>query len=181
MMNDAAASAPGDTQDSGIRYAIADCPLDRMLVAATPLGVCAVFFGADDRALRAALEADFPDAPLTRDDAGLAEPVSGVVAHFDREAAGDLPLDVRGTAFRERVWRALREIPRGETRTYAEIAAAIGAPGAARAVGSACAANPVSLVIPCHRALRADGGAGGYRWGVERKERLLAIERTVNR
>ena len=161
-----------------IRYAFADCPLDRMLAAATERGVCAVFFGADDGALRAELEAEFPLAKLERDESGLGGPVERIVARFaSAPAAGDLPLDLRATAFQARVWRALQAIPRGETRSYAEIAAALGKPRAARAVGAACAANPVSLVVPCHRAARADGGLGGYRWGLERKERLLAIER----
>ena len=165
-----------------IRYTLADSPLDRMLVAATARGVCAVFFGADDRELTESLAADFPHAAPVRDDSGLGALADRVVARFGAApVSGDPPLDVRATAFRARVWRALRAIPRGETRTYAEIAAAAGAPGAARAAGSACAANPASLLIPCHRALRADGGLGGYRWGLERKKRLLAIERAAGR
>ena len=162
---------------AAIRYTLAGCALDRVLVAATARGVCAVFFGADDRGLEAALAAEFPRAGRRRDDEALAAPVAGVVARLDGATAENIPLDVRATAFRARVWRALRAIPRGETRTYADIAAEIGAPRAPRAVGGACAANPVSLLIPCHRAVRGDGGLGGYRWGVERKARLLAIER----
>lgn len=169
-------------RSAAIRYALAGCALDRALVAATARGICAVFFGDDDRALAAALAAEFPHARRLRDDAALAAPVAGVVARLeDAPAAGDLPLDVRATAFQARVWRALRAIPRGETRSYADIAAQIGAPGAARAVGGACAANPASLLIPCHRAVRGDGGLGGYRWGIERKARLLALERKTGR
>ncbi len=161
-----------------IRYALADCPLDRMLVAATARGICAVYFGADDRALCGELAAEFPHAALARDDEGLGALAARVAAHLGTvPVSGDISLDVRASAFQARVWRALQDIPRGETRTYREIAAAIGAPRAARAVGRACATNPASLVIPCHRAVRADGGLGGYRWGLERKERLLAIER----
>lgn len=163
---------------AAIRYAIADCPLDRVLAAATERGVCAVFFGADDEALAAELAADFPHAVLTRDDAGLGALTARIAARIAGDPpAGDLPLDVYATAFQARVWRALQAIPRGETRGYAAIAASIGAPGAARAVGGACAANPASLLIPCHRALRGDGGLGGYRWGIDRKRKLLAIER----
>ena len=166
---------------AAIRYALADCALDRVLVAATPRGVCAVFFGDDDHALAAALAAEFPHAEPRRDDAAPAA-VAEIVARLEgAPAAEDIPLDVRATAFRARVWRVLRAIPRGETRSYADIAAQIGAPVAARAVGSACAANPASLLIPCHRALRSDGGLGGYRWGIERKARLLAIERETGR
>ena len=141
-----------------------------------------MFFGDDDRALAAALATEFPHARRLRDDAALAAPIAGVVARLEgASAAGDLPLDIRATAFQARVWRALRAIPRGETRSYADIAAQIDAPGAARAVGGACAANPASLLIPCHRAVRGDGGLGGYRWGIERKERLLAMERETGR
>ena len=169
-------------RSAAIRYALAGCALDRALVAATARGICAVFFGDDDRALAAALATEFPYARRLRDDAALAAPVAGVVGRLeDAPAAGDLPLDVRATAFQARVWRALRAIPRGETRSYADIAAQIGAPGAARAVGGACAANPASLLIPCHRAVRGDGGLGGYRWGIERKARLLALERETGR
>ncbi len=169
-------------RSAAIRYALADCALDRAFIAATARGICAVFFGDDDRALAAALATEFPHARRLRDDAALAAPVANIVARLQgAPAAGDLPLDVRATAFRARVWRALRAIPRGETRSYADIAAQIGAPGAARAVGGACAANPASLLIPCHRAVRGDGGLGGYRWGIERKARLLAMERETGR
>ena len=167
---------------AAIRYALADCALDRVLVAATPRGVCAVFFGDGDRALEAALAAEFPHAEPRRDDDAPAAAVAEIVARLEGAPADeDIPLDVRATAFQARVWRALCGIPRGETRSYADIAAQIGAPGAARAVGSACAANPASLLIPCHRAMRSDGGLGGYRWGIERKARLLAMERETGR
>ncbi len=166
-----------------ISYTAVPSPLGTVLVAATAAGVCAVRFvdpGHDDRTeLEAALRAEFPAATLTPDDDGLKAAAAAVV-----EAAGgggglDLPLDVRATAFQLRVWRALREIPRGETRSYTQVAEAIGQPRAVRAVASACAANPVALVVPCHRVVAAGGGLAGYRWGVDRKRALLDAERTA--
>ena len=161
-----------------IRYALADCPLGSMLAAETERGVCAVLFADGSAAAVDELAARFPDAAAIRDDGRLADTVAGLLALFDGASAGGMRLDARGTPFQARVWGALQAIPRGETRAYAQLAADIGAPArAARAVGAACAANPVALAIPCHRAVRADGGLGGYRWGLDRKERLLAIER----
>ena len=152
--------------------------LGRLLVAATERGVCMVSLGDTEAFLEAELENEFPEAEIGRDDGALAEWVGAVL---DLAGAGtphaDLPLDIRATAFQWRVWRELKAIPAGETRTYGEIAAALGQPGAARAVGRACATNPVSLVVPCHRAVGGDGKMHGYRWGVERKETLLERER----
>ena len=160
-----------------LRYTIVPCPLGRLLVAATERGVSLVSLGDADAALERVLRDEYPAAGLTRDDAALAEQVRHIVKHLEgREPHLDLPVDVRATAFQWRVWEELRRIPRGETRSYAEVARAIGQPRAVRAVARACATNPVALVVPCHRVVPAAGGAGGYRWGVERKARLLASE-----
>ncbi|MCH9013467.1 MAG: bifunctional DNA-binding transcriptional regulator/O6-methylguanine-DNA methyltransferase Ada [Proteobacteria bacterium] len=163
-----------------IGYTIAASPLDRLLVGATARGVCALYLGGDDGALEAALDAEYPAADITRDDAGLGPWVDAVLAHLEGRAPDlDLPLDVRATAFQRQVWEALRAIPYGETRSYGEVARAIGRPTAARAVARACATNRVSVVVPCHRVVRGDGGLGGYRWGTERKKALLAKERAT--
>lgn len=160
-----------------ITFAIADCPLGRLLVAATARGVCAVMLGNRDPDLEAELSGDFPAAEILRDDGVLADHVAHILEHLDGATpVPDLPLDVRATAFQWRVWECLRRIPPGQTMTYGEIAAVIGHPRAARAVGRACATNPVSLVVPCHRAVGADGSLTGYRWGVQRKRDLLARE-----
>ncbi len=163
-------------------YGIVDCALGRLLVAATARGICAVYLGDDDRSLEGALGAEYPAAEIARDDAGLADWMGGIAAHLEgaRPHVG-LPLDVQATAFQRRVWEELRRIPYGETRTYGEVARAIGRPGAARAVARACATNPVSVVVPCHRVVRGDGGLGGYRWGAARKEALIEKERAVAR
>jgi AraC family transcriptional regulator of adaptative response/methylated-DNA-[protein]-cysteine methyltransferase len=167
--------------DAAVAFTIAASSLGRLLVAATPRGVCAVRFGDDDVALEAALADEFPRATVTRDDDGLGAVVRAVLDHLDgNEPHLDLPLDVRATAFQWQVWEALRAIPAGEVRTYAEVAGAIGRPSAARAVAGACAANPVAVLVPCHRVVPANaggvGGVGGYRWGPERKRRLLEGE-----
>jgi AraC family transcriptional regulator of adaptative response/methylated-DNA-[protein]-cysteine methyltransferase len=161
-----------------IRFAIVPSPLGQLLVAATANGVCKVSLGDSDAQLERRLRAEFPRAVVEHDDDGsLAELAGRVVAHIRGDgAAHDLPLDVRGTAFQQQVWRALLAIPYGETRSYAEVAAAIGQPTATRAVARACATNPVAVVIPCHRVVRSDGGLGGYAGGVGRKERLLEVE-----
>lgn len=161
-----------------IRFAIVPSPLGHLLVAATASGVCTVSLGDTDAQLERRLRGEFPRAVVERDgDGSLAELAGRVVAHIRGDGrAHDLPLDVRGTAFQQQVWRALLSIPYGETRSYAEVAAAIGQPTATRAVARACATNPVAVVIPCHRVVRSDGGLGGYAGGVERKERLLEIE-----
>jgi len=161
-----------------IRYTIADSPLGRILVAATRKGVCMVSLGDHDAHLEHELRHDFPTAEIARDDKALGAWVKALLRHLDGKAPHiDLPLDVRATAFQRKVWQALREIPYGEHRTYKEIAAALGIPNAARAVGRACATNPVSLIVPCHRAVGSSGDLTGYRWGVARKKALLAQER----
>ncbi|MFZ5623533.1 MAG: bifunctional DNA-binding transcriptional regulator/O6-methylguanine-DNA methyltransferase Ada [Gemmatimonadota bacterium] len=160
-----------------IRYTIVDSPVGRLLAGATDRGVAAVILGESDAAVEALLADEYPRAVRLRDDEGLAEWVDGVLRLLEGDAARDrLPVDVPATDFQLRVWAALRRIPFGTTRTYGEIAAELGAPGAARAVARACATNPIALVVPCHRVVREDGALGGYRWGIERKERLLAEE-----
>lgn len=159
-----------------ICYDIVDCPLGRALLAATPGGICAVAFGDGDRALTADLRARFPRATIRRD-SRLLRRAGGLLRRVFAGAAPDLPLDVRATAFQARVWRELQAIPAGATRTYGEIARRMGRPGSARAVGRACASNPVALLIPCHRAVGGGGALTGYRWGTERKKALLAMER----
>jgi len=161
-----------------IRFAILPSPLGQLLVAATPKGVCAVSLGDSDAQLERRLHAEFPRAIIEPDaDGSLAALAAKVLGHVRGDgAAHDLPLDVRGTAFQQQVWRALLAIPYGETRSYAQVATAIGQPNATRAVARACATNPVAVVIPCHRVIRSDGSLGGYAGGVDRKERLLQIE-----
>ncbi|HEV2575818.1 MAG TPA: bifunctional DNA-binding transcriptional regulator/O6-methylguanine-DNA methyltransferase Ada [Acidobacteriaceae bacterium] len=160
-----------------IRWSTADSPLGRVLVATTDRGLCAVLFADSDKQAERELEARFAKATLQRDDSGLGQALPFVLSHLTESAsAASLPFDVRATSFQHRVWEALRAIPRGETRTYSQIAQTIGAPKAVRAVGAACGANPLAVVVPCHRAVGADGRLTGYRWGVERKRRLLAME-----
>ena len=165
-------------QGARIHYTIVPSPLGRLLIAATDKGVCFVALGDREEALTQDLEAEFPAAAeITRNDEALAATVETVVAYLQgRVPHVDLPLDVRATAFQRRVWQELLAIPPGETRTYSQIAETLGLPKGQRAVGRACATNPVSLLIPCHRALRADGGLGGYRWGLGRKQALLSLE-----
>ncbi|MGE0154510.1 MAG: bifunctional DNA-binding transcriptional regulator/O6-methylguanine-DNA methyltransferase Ada [Reyranellaceae bacterium] len=165
-----------------IDYAIAPSPLGKLLVAATPRGVCAVFLGDSEALLQAELRQDFPAATIARDEAALKPRLQAVLARLEGRkrtaiAARDLPLDIRATAFQWQVWQALTEIPEGQTRTYGEIAAALGHPKAARAVGRACATNPVSIVVPCHRAVGSTGSLTGYRWGLKRKRTLLEREK----
>lgn len=163
-----------------IRFAVGECVLGSILVARSERGVCAIFMGDDPEALARELQDRFPRATLIGGDAGFERLVARVVGFVEAPGLGlDLPLDVRGTAFQQRVWQALREIPAGSTATYTEIAARIGAPKSVRAVAGACAANPVALAIPCHRVIRNDGGLAGYRWGVERKRALLQREATA--
>jgi AraC family transcriptional regulator of adaptative response/methylated-DNA-[protein]-cysteine methyltransferase len=162
-----------------IAYTTFSSPIGEVLVAATERGICSVKLGDDATAL---LAEEFSEAERVRDPQALAAAQRAVLEFLKGDGTlAQLPLDVRGTAFQRRVWEALRAIPRGETRSYQQIARTIGAPRAVRAVGSACGANPVALVIPCHRALRSDGGLGGYAWGLERKQRLLAIEKRTRR
>jgi AraC family transcriptional regulator of adaptative response/methylated-DNA-[protein]-cysteine methyltransferase len=161
-----------------IAYAIVASPLGRLLVAATAKGVCFISLNDTDAALSEALHAEFPQADeIVRDERAIAPAVEAVLHHLAGEGPhAALPLDIRATAFQRRVWQELLAIPPGETRTYSEIAQAIGVPKGQRAVGRACATNPVSILIPCHRALRGDGSLAGYRWGVERKRALLTRE-----
>lgn len=160
-----------------IRFAIGDCSLGAILVAATATGICCILLGDDPDALARNLQDRFPKARLVGGDAGFEQWVATVVGFVERPQAGlDLPLDVRGTAFQQRVWRALCEIPAGSTASYAEVADRIGSPRAVRAVARACAENPIAVAIPCHRVVRRDGALSGYRWGVERKRTLLDRE-----
>jgi AraC family transcriptional regulator, regulatory protein of adaptative response / methylated-DNA-[protein]-cysteine methyltransferase len=165
-----------------IDYTMVDSDYGRVLVAATHKGIAAVFLGDNDRTLEKNLKHDFPAADITRNDRALGRRVKNVLARlYGRKPsaldAADVPLDIVGTAFQWKVWKALTQIPPGQTRSYGEIAKSIGAPAAARAVGRACATNQAAGVIPCHRAVGARGALTGYRWGVARKERLLADER----
>jgi AraC family transcriptional regulator of adaptative response/methylated-DNA-[protein]-cysteine methyltransferase len=164
-------------QDERIRYTSVATPLGIVVVACTPRGVCFVQLGPDEAALTAALVTEFPSAHVERDDDGLVEVALVLVGAVRGDAdAAALPVDLAGTAFQIRVWEALRAIPAGQTRTYSEVAAQIGAPAAVRAVASACAANTVAIAVPCHRVVRRDGSLGGYRWGIAAKEALLAVE-----
>ena len=157
--------------------AVGECWLGSVLVAATGKGVCAIMLGSAPDALRRDLQDRFPRAKLVGGDRDFEELVASVIGLVEMPALGlDLPLDVRGTAFQQRVWRALRDIPAGSTASYTEIARRIGASTAVRAVAGACAANPIAVVIPCHRVVRSDGTLSGYRWGVTRKRALLERE-----
>ena len=160
-----------------ISYTIVASPMGRLLVAVTERGVCAVRMGDTDSELEKDCARSFP-ATLERDDAALQEPVEKILNHLtNKEPQLDLPLDIRSTAFQRQVWEQLRAIPYGQTVSYGEVAKALGKPGAVRAVGRACATNPVALVIPCHRVVREDQSLGGYRWGLERKQKLIDHER----
>lgn len=168
---------PSAWRDGGrgatIRWALAETSLGPMLVAATERGVCRLAFGTDE----ADLKSRFPNAAIGPGGEPMRDLVAAAVAAVERPGQGhDLPLDVRGTAFQEAVWRELSRIPPGQSLSYAALAAQAGKPGAARAVGTACGANPVAVLIPCHRARRGDGSPGGYAWGLERKAALLARE-----
>jgi AraC family transcriptional regulator of adaptative response/methylated-DNA-[protein]-cysteine methyltransferase len=160
-----------------IRFAVGECSLGSILVAMSERGVCAILLGDDPDALARTLQDRFPRATLVGGDADFEQLVARVVGFVESPGIGlDLPLDVRGTAFQQRVWQALRDIPAGTTASYREIARRIGAPRSARAVAQACAANPIAVAIPCHRVVRQDGAVSGYRWGVERKRALLRRE-----
>jgi AraC family transcriptional regulator of adaptative response/methylated-DNA-[protein]-cysteine methyltransferase len=164
-------------QGALIRFAVGETSLGAVLVAATEKGVCAIMLGDDPDRLARELQDRFPRAELVGGDPGFERMVAEAVGLVEAPREGlDLPLDIRGTAFQERVWQALRAIPPGKTATYAEIARAVGRPKAARAVAQACAANVLAIAIPCHRVVRADGDLSGYRWGVERKRELLDRE-----
>jgi AraC family transcriptional regulator of adaptative response/methylated-DNA-[protein]-cysteine methyltransferase len=160
-----------------IRFALSECSLGSILVAASAKGICAILMGDDPDALLRELQDRFPKASFTSGDGAFEEWVAKVVAFVDTPRTGlDLPLDIRGTAFQQRVWQALCGIPLGSTASYTQIAERIGAPKAARAVAQACAANALAVAIPCHRVVRNDGALSGYRWGVERKRILLKRE-----
>ena len=160
-----------------IRFAVGECWLGSILVAATDKGVCAIEFGDDPDVLVRALQDRFPKAQLVGGDHTFEQLVAKVVGFIEAPAQGlDLPLDIRGTAFQKRVWNAIRDIPAGATASYADLARRIGRPSASRAVAQACASNMLAVAIPCHRVVRRDGGLSGYRWGVERKEALLTRE-----
>jgi AraC family transcriptional regulator of adaptative response/methylated-DNA-[protein]-cysteine methyltransferase len=175
---------PGTRRRGGsgetIRFVTVATPLGWALVAATERGICMTALGDDRGSLAAALRERFPRAELVVEDAGLKEWADRIVRFITApEQNLDLPLDIRGTAFQARVWRALQKIPLGKTASYTEIAARLGQPKAVRAVAQACAANKLALVVPCHRVIRSDGELGGYRWGLERKRALLARERAA--
>jgi AraC family transcriptional regulator of adaptative response/methylated-DNA-[protein]-cysteine methyltransferase len=160
-----------------VRYAAADTALGVLLAAVSPRGLCAAALGDDEAALVAELRARWPAAQAAGDDAAVARMLERLMAMIEGTDDGaDLPLDVRGTAFQQRVWAALRAIPRGGTLTYTELAGRLGMPRSVRAVASACAANTLALVIPCHRVLRRDGSLAGFRWGLARKRELLRRE-----
>jgi AraC family transcriptional regulator of adaptative response/methylated-DNA-[protein]-cysteine methyltransferase len=161
-------------------YTIAASRAGRLLVAGTGRGISAVYLGDRDDTLQAELRREFPEASIRRNSAQLSSWVRAIVTHLaGRQPHLELPLDIRATAFQRRVWEALQQIPYGETCSYSEIARQLGMPRAARAVARACATNQVSVVIPCHRVIREDGGLGGYRWGLARKQRLLDDERNA--
>jgi AraC family transcriptional regulator of adaptative response/methylated-DNA-[protein]-cysteine methyltransferase len=180
--SDAVLGMPASTwrdggRDAEIRFAVGQCSLGAIVVAQSERGVCAILLGDDPDALLRELQDQFPRARLVGGDAGFERTVAQVIGFVEAPQLGlDLPLDVRGTAFQQRVWQALRAIPAGETLTYAQIAERIGAPRAVRAVGQACAANRLAVAIPCHRVVRRDGDLSGYRWGVDRKRALLERE-----
>ncbi len=168
-----------------VRYTTLQTPLGFLLVAATERGICTISLGDDEAALRDALRKEFPRATLDRIDAGRDEWLAAIIARVNDELRETVstptaplpPIDIRATAFQWRVWQALQHIPHGETRSYSDIATAIGEPAAVRAVANACGRNRLAVVVPCHRVIRADGSLGGYRWGIERKRTLLARER----
>ena len=175
---------PGEYRTGGvsqkIRFAVSQCSLGWLSVGATALGVCIIELGDGPDELRAGVAARFPRAEVSEGGPEFAEWVRQVVAFVDSPPGPfPLPLDIRGTAFQRRVWEALQKIPAGATASYAEVAERIGEPNACRAVAGACAANPVAVVVPCHRVVRTGGAISGYRWGVERKRKLLAKEASV--
>jgi AraC family transcriptional regulator of adaptative response/methylated-DNA-[protein]-cysteine methyltransferase len=175
---------PKEYRDGGtgttIRFAIGECSLGSILVASSEEGVCAISMGDNPDALARDLQDRFSKANLIGGDRDFEKTVAKVVGLIEAPRVGfDLPLDVRGTAFQQRVWQALREIPVGSTASYTEVAVRIGLPKAARAVAQACGANALAVAIPCHRVLRTDGDLSGYRWGVERKRVLLEREKEV--
>jgi AraC family transcriptional regulator of adaptative response/methylated-DNA-[protein]-cysteine methyltransferase len=166
---------------ASIRYTFTDSPLGRMLVAATDKGICSIQFAESDEELEQSLRQEFPFAMRRRDDAELSTFAQQVIGKMRGAPSETLPLDIRATAFQRRVWSYLQSLGMGETKSYSEVARAIRRPAAVRAVARACATNPVAIVIPCHRVVRSDGESGGYRWGVQRKEKLLQMEAAEGR
>ncbi len=163
-----------------ISYSISNSPLGRVLIAGTRRGLCFLSLGSSDKPLEQALRKEYPKAEIKREPMALKDWVGVVLSHLKgRQAALDLPLDLQATAFQWKVWKQLQRIPLGETRTYSQIARSLGKPRANRAVARACATNRVSIVIPCHRVVREDGGLGGYRWGLQRKQALLEMEKSA--
>jgi AraC family transcriptional regulator of adaptative response/methylated-DNA-[protein]-cysteine methyltransferase len=163
--------------DKNIHFAVGECSLGSILVAKSDRGICAIFLGDEPDALTRNLQDRFPQANLIGGDTEFEQLVSKVVGFVEAPALGlDLPLDISGTAFQQRVWQALQKIPHGSTVSYTDIAKCIGLPKSVRAIAQACAANPLAVVIPCHRVVRHDGALSGYRWGVERKRTLLERE-----
>ncbi len=166
-----------DSRNARIRYAIGKCSLGQLLVASNASGICAIAIGDKPTTLTRELRARFPHASLLADDSSARKLLTRVVRFVESPARGlDLPLDLHGTDFQQRVWRALRKIPVGQTASYTDIAKRIGAPTAARAVAAACAANRLAVAIPCHRVICSDGAISGYRWGMARKKALLDLE-----
>ncbi|MBZ5537216.1 MAG: bifunctional DNA-binding transcriptional regulator/O6-methylguanine-DNA methyltransferase Ada [Acidobacteriia bacterium] len=162
-----------------IRYTVNNSPLGRLLVAATDRGICFLSLGDADRPLETVLREEYPSAEIRREESGLGQWVNSIVKHLQgNQPQLKLPLDVQATAFQWEVWHKLQSIPYGQTRSYSDIARSLGRPRAARAVARACATNRVPIVIPCHRVVREDGNPGGYRWGINRKETLLSMERS---
>jgi AraC family transcriptional regulator of adaptative response/methylated-DNA-[protein]-cysteine methyltransferase len=174
---------PGIYRNGGkgiqIDFTVVPTPVGHLLAAATERGLCAVMLGDDAAALEASLRREYPAATIEQGNGDLKRYTEAVIERLLGGYETELPLDVHGTAFQWQVWEALRRIPSGETRSYQALAQELGRPGSARAVARACASNRVALVIPCHRAIREDGELGGYRWGVDRKQRLLEQERLV--
>lgn len=170
---------PDTSQDRLVRFGVFDSPLGKALVAATPVGVCVAAFADTVDELTMALQRRTPRGKLCEDATAVTPFADALLGSLSGEVPVTVPLDVQGTAFQQRVWAALQAIPRGSTRTYTQIAHMLGLPvTSARAVAQACAANPVAVAIPCHRVVGADGALRGYRWGMERKRRLLLLERT---
>ncbi|MBO1016441.1 methylated-DNA--[protein]-cysteine S-methyltransferase [Achromobacter sp. SD115] len=172
--------APGCHVEGPIRFAIGNTVLGLVVVGRSQRGICAIFLGEDAEALRGQLASAFPGTALQADQAALTRELSQVIAFIDKDTAeGVINLDIGGTAFEQKVWQALCGIPAGKTRSYGDVARDLGVPEAVRAVAGACAANVLAIAIPCHRVVRRDGSVSGYRWGVERKRALLAMESAV--
>jgi AraC family transcriptional regulator of adaptative response/methylated-DNA-[protein]-cysteine methyltransferase len=172
--------APLSGANKTIHFAVGQCSLGSILVAATARGICAILLGDDPDFLLRTLQDRFPFADLIGGDDAFDELVAGVVGFVENPTLGlGLPLDISGTAFQQRVWQVLRDIPVGSTASYADVATRLGSPKAVRAVAQACAANAIAVAIPCHRVVRSDGTLSGYRWGVKRKRSLLERERTA--